>query len=398
MRRGIFPRRFYPGVPIPFDKDQAINSDSDAVFDTIQGAIDAVTSGGWVSVGPGTYTENVTITTSDIVVRGAGRATVVDGVDDHALEVQADDVTLADLAAQTTAGGGNNADPFHFEPSAGTLANPTLLNPVVLDSDDRGIQFIDCDRPETYHPRIRNCDVQGFRVEDSDAGVLVGGRFLGDVGDHAIMGSESGQTVADWQILGPTIEGPGNNGIFWEGDRLTVTGHVNNPGADGIVIQGGNCVLEGGSYQGATGGNFDIEAGGSTVSTDLRISNTQFSSLNAGTRTILNDRYVSPPTLDLSVSTEPSVTDNDLPHYTLLVDAGGAARSLIGLTGIAEEGTRATLRQTGGEDVTLAHNDGGATNPLLNTSLGPEVLDANDEMALYEFDGTNWRQLASNVA
>jgi len=79
---------------------------------------------------------------------------------------------------------------------------------------------------------------------------------------------------------------------------------------------------------------------------------------------------------------------------TYRVDAGGSASSILGIDNIAREGFEVTLLHDGAEDVTLAHNDGSASNPLLNQSGGDDTLTANNQFARYLYRDGAWRQTA----
>jgi plastocyanin len=74
-----------------------------ADFDTIQSAVDATQPGDLVLVGPGTYEEQVTITTPSITLRGTDRASVIiDGEFErpNGVEVFADGVAVENMTAQ----------------------------------------------------------------------------------------------------------------------------------------------------------------------------------------------------------------------------------------------------------------------------------------------------------
>jgi plastocyanin len=70
---------------------------------TIQAAVDSAKPGGLVLVSPGVYKEAVTVTTADIVIRGADRAgTVLDGEfeRDNGIKVLADGVAIENMTAR----------------------------------------------------------------------------------------------------------------------------------------------------------------------------------------------------------------------------------------------------------------------------------------------------------
>lgn len=119
-----------------------------------------------------------------------------------------------------------------------------------------------------------------------------------------------------------------------------------------------------------------------------------------GTVTVSNDGepQTSVETVDMGGSNGSiSPTDRNVNPLLVLVDAGGSAANLEGIDGVATQGQVVIIQHTGGENITLEHNNGGATNPLLTLSETDETLDANEEVAAFAYDGTSWRMVWSNV-
>lgn len=157
---------------------------------------------------------------------------------------------------------------------------------------------------------------------------------------------------------------------------------------DSITLSGGDGLKNGSTA--ALGGSFSLDVepadfAGSGLADD-------------GSDNLEQAPVPSPETVDLGgADGSVSPTDKRVNPLTVLVDAGGSASAVQGIDGVATHGQEVILQQTGGENVTLEHNNGSASNPLLNTSGGDETLDANDELTKYVYDGANWRQLGSNI-
>ena len=88
-----------------------------------------------IFVKPGTYSK-FTADVANLFIMGSGRGTLISGgVAGHAVAVSAADVTLMNLAAQTTAGGGQNYDAFNVS------ARTNLIGCVAVNSDRYGFSF-----------------------------------------------------------------------------------------------------------------------------------------------------------------------------------------------------------------------------------------------------------------
>lgn len=129
-------------------------------YDTIQAAEDAADSFIWI--GPGTFNEAVTVDTAGLTIVGSGRGTVIDGgATGTALTITANNVEVARLAVQTTAGQGNNFDGIDAS------GNRTRIHDaVVIDSDRDGIRISGTDQL-VHHCLIESADNQA--VNDSGA-------------------------------------------------------------------------------------------------------------------------------------------------------------------------------------------------------------------------------------
>lgn len=70
------------------------------------------------------------------------------------------------------------------------------------------------------------------------------------------------------------------------------------------------------------------------------------------------------------------------------VAAGGSAATLRGIDGPTYDGQAVRLEHAGEKEVTLAHRDGNAANPLANRSGFDETLSANGDLAEYVYSET----------
>jgi pectin methylesterase-like acyl-CoA thioesterase len=85
--------------------DNKALADDGNVYDTIQGAVDAASS--WVRVGPGTFSESVSISSANLTLVGSGRDTLVsetDSTSDNAILSDSDGVVVKNIAVETTTG------------------------------------------------------------------------------------------------------------------------------------------------------------------------------------------------------------------------------------------------------------------------------------------------------
>jgi len=80
-------------------------ADDGNVYDTIQAAVDAASS--WVRVGPGTFSESVSISSANLTLVGSGRDTLVsetDSTSDNGISSGSDGVVVKNIAVETTTG------------------------------------------------------------------------------------------------------------------------------------------------------------------------------------------------------------------------------------------------------------------------------------------------------
>lgn len=222
MGRGWRPGRAIPSIPAVYKRDRVV-ADGEDNFSSLSDALAAATDS--VVVGPGTFEESVTVTTDGLTIMGSGRGTVIDGDDDHAIDINADDVTVTDLSVQTTAGAGNAADGIFV--TGGD--RPRFINLWVLDSDRYGLRNPNGDFP--FYQQIFVAGSDGHGVFDSP---VEGGLMQGIY----------------------TSTGVDDRGIQIAGDRTVASGlRTQVAGSTGIVILGAQAVSIGFSIARLSGGS-----------------------------------------------------------------------------------------------------------------------------------------------
>jgi len=138
------------------------------VFDSISDAVNFLGSNGLkgeIILPARTFNESVAVTSAcpNIVIRGRGRGTVIDGgTIGTALKVTGDNVTIRDLSLKTTGGAGNNYDALYI---AGLGVR--VENVWILDADRYAILIYKAT------PTDMNIIIRDVTIEASDQGVSV---------------------------------------------------------------------------------------------------------------------------------------------------------------------------------------------------------------------------------
>lgn len=372
MVEGWFPRAStFPQQAVPFEDGKAVSSSSDSHFQTVQEAIDATDSGGAVIVGAGTFTENVTIssTKNNIVVAGTGRSTLIDGGTGGAaiLVDGADSVTIRDLAVQTTAGGGSSGEGVEV---SGAVDNITIDRVTVEESDDLGIQFastVTGQRNQIVNCRVINTDGHGVFVQAGTVDVL--GTTVFGAGTNGIETQSADCKIQDCRVFDQTqargIRVRGNNTII-EGCR------VDGSGTDGIQADGNDCEIADCRVTGAWGDGIQL-AGDSTLVTGNSITGMNDLAVDYGTSTNAHVEGNEPR----SVNNEWVRRLVDSPNVTIEEQSIGSAAE-----------TRVTIQVANGE--TLKVYRWGA----YQTSDGAAVTDLDVELQ----DGADTVQATANTA
>lgn len=192
---------------------------NNAVYDSIQDAVDAGT--GLVLIGPspgGQFNESVVIDDTAALkgttIVGVGEATVVDGGSTGpAFDVRADEVTLERLAARTDRTSSHDA--IKFDSSDG-MSDPRVRAVTVLEAGSDGIYV----RNNTTGGYINNCIVERAGV----VGIRARGKVLNVQG--CVVGDGNDDDI-------------GTDGIVTGGGDTSVDGCViNNVGDEGISAGG----------------------------------------------------------------------------------------------------------------------------------------------------------------
>lgn len=220
---------------------QPLNSKGNS-FTTIQGALNDLAGDGWVYVPTGTWNETVTLNDENTVLFGAGKSSIINGgTSGHAITVSARYNVIRNLAAQTTAGGGNPFDSIHI--TIGQEDN-WVLYCWVLESDRHGI----------YH----------------------GGEDCMSMGNTILFSDEDGihQYGTEGRILSNSISTTGGHGIHVRstGDQsLLANNMIEIIGDDGIYIHadGNLCNVANNNITNWTNEAIDDDSGTSIIFNNL---------------------------------------------------------------------------------------------------------------------------------
>lgn len=242
-------------------------ADDGSLYDTVQAAENAASS--FVFVPPGTFNESVTIDTAGLTLLGSGRATLINGLNiDHAIEVNAANVTVENLSVQTTSGGGANYDGVNVFASG---TNSTIKCVTVRDSDDSGIQ-VNADDVNVSNCFIEACDgrsisVAGVRVIVSSCHIDVssgGGDLVFDETDDGIIENNV------------QVSGTANNGIYVRNspsaDCIVIGNRVANADTYGIIVQGDDNIVA--NNRVSDSGNTDVSDQGTGTTLDANLTGT----------------------------------------------------------------------------------------------------------------------------
>lgn len=202
-------------------------ADDGETYSTVQDAENNASS--WVFVPPGTFSEAISVTTSNLALVGSGAASTIDGgTTGDAVSVEANNVTISDISVQTTGGGGNAFRPIHL-PSGNSGC--TVSDVVSTDSDDDSIRG-------NNHTEL---SVIGTRVENSDGGgINLGPRGICSGCLALSPGQNSGPANNDGVFSNTIIQNSGNRGFGAGGtDSIGYALRVINSSDDGIQVFGG---------------------------------------------------------------------------------------------------------------------------------------------------------------
>lgn len=241
-------------------------ADDGKLHDTVQAAENAASN--FVFVPPGTFNETVSIDTSGLTLIGAGDATVIDGGASHAIDINStgvSDVTVKNLAAQTTGGGGNTV--FTVVLGGSSAGSHLVENVTVLDSDRHGIL---CDADDCT---MSNCHIS----KTDNSGIYVNGGLRATV-KECIIGSDVGDSGIwirndDGIVSNCVITGVGTHGIatFSGPDTVLIGNRIHNVGADGISCDSADTIVANNRISGVDTANYVYIQTTATTVTDANV-------------------------------------------------------------------------------------------------------------------------------
>jgi parallel beta-helix repeat protein len=207
-------------------------------YATIAAAITAVGAQGWIEVPSGTWSEAVTLSNDNVILRGQGWDSIIDGgTTGHAISMTGDDCTVHDITVQTTGGATNSYDGIFLNGAT----NCRIRDVQVLDSDRHGINAIG----GANGLMVRDCYITSA---DNDAMYIdvrcrVSGMYIYSVGGYGIyMAGTSDNSILD-------------------------TNYINTTGNDGIYIHtnSANNIISSNRIRGWTGEAIDDDSGTATI-------------------------------------------------------------------------------------------------------------------------------------
>lgn len=251
------------GVLVKALKEGKPMADDGRTYDTIQQAERAASS--WVFVPPGTFTENPTITTDGLTLRGSGYNTLIDGQQiDHALTNKADNVTIENLSVRT-GGSSNNKNGIT------NSADDVLINSVtVREAGELGIR---CDEgDDTNNVTVVNCTIgphheQG--ISPSNSGGVVVGNIVSMGEKHGIHQNGTPGAIIANNIVDGTSSASNANGIRGEGDSILIGNRIISASEDGIKMTGDNSIIANNRI--SDSGNSDIDDNGTGTVLDANL-------------------------------------------------------------------------------------------------------------------------------
>jgi Ca2+-binding RTX toxin-like protein len=338
--------------------DSAATENRTTIFNTIQAAVNAAASGDTITVAAGTYTENVTISTSGItLVSAAGRdTTFIEGISG-----------VGALGAIVLASG---------------------VNDVTIGDTDAGFTITGVDNG---NPGIENAAVY---IQGAHDGITLRGNDIVANGDLGLLSEYSAVvsnvTVDDNIFSGQTFT-TGTDPVT--GDQFTVPNVARQ-----VVVLGGNgqntsnVIFTNNQITGTAGG---LDAGGAPAGNTLVTIDAADSTITGNEFTGFTARFAS----QLRVRED----NNDVTGNTFSNDAGGNVGTFFGLTGSETLGAVGNTYTYGDGDNTIfavAGNDmidGGAGTDTINMAgagAGGGFVDLNSGVA---FSAATGLDMLSNI-
>lgn len=229
-------------------------ADDGNTYTSVQTAVDNAT--GWVFIGPGTFNENVTVSTGGLTIEGSGKDTLIDGGtsgDAINLDGTSPDVTIRNLSVQTTAGGGTSSDGITVISGS---SDCHIENVHVRQSDRFGIDS-GADRLVVTNCRIESTDDNGVNSGSGNVHAVVTNNFFAD-NDYSVMMASDDSVVS-------------NN--YSETSRF------------GIVVNGNDCLIGGNRINGTTAGDCVTDNGTDNIIYNNRLSDATAANLDISNNT-----------------------------------------------------------------------------------------------------------------
>jgi len=202
---------------------------------TIALAITYVGAGGWIEIPSGTYSIPVVLDNSNVILRGQGWTTIIDGgTTGHAISITGNNCLVRDLSVTTTPGATNNYDGVNL------TGDDCELRSIFVNGADRHGIYTD------KRTKVTLCYV----ITSDEDSIFVGGE--GNI------------------LTGNTLRNAGNHHINIGGlgdDAVVGNNYLNTSGDDGILIDTNaeNCDVDGNRIMNWTNECIDDDSGTSTI-------------------------------------------------------------------------------------------------------------------------------------
>jgi hypothetical protein len=161
-----------------------VELDGSGDFHRIQDAVDYCSAGDSIYIGPGQHDNPVNVNKANMLVEGSGRGTLVTPIlagSGKVFNITGADVTIRNLAAQTTAGAGLYTYPFDLGVGCD---GSRLENCWVLESDSAGIVIRA--RATILGCYIEDTDEKGINVVSGGSNSVIVGNIIDDTGGDTI--------------------------------------------------------------------------------------------------------------------------------------------------------------------------------------------------------------------
>lgn len=216
-------------------------ADDGKAYDSVQTAQDAASS--FMLVGPGTFSENVTIDTTNLTVVGAGYDTLIDGDTSDAIILDASGITLRDLSAKTTAGGGNTNTVISTTSNADSCTLDTVFVP---EADDRGFRI-----EHGSDHIVNSCNLENVEGKGIECGTV--NRMIIS-NSHISEGLKSDNNGGDIIVANCVIDGGFDNLKFNSDDSIVIGCRMLSPDSSSIEVNGADCISANNRIDGSIGG------------------------------------------------------------------------------------------------------------------------------------------------